>query len=58
MDLEVIGKLNGFDIFIKQCDYGTLFKCYGDFTQAMIDNGIKLTVVSECSTPYFIAEIL
>lgn len=58
MNLEVIGKLNWFDVFIKTCDYGELFKCYGDFTQALIDNWIKLTVVSECSTPYFLAEIL
>ncbi len=58
MQLELIWKIQGFDVFMKQCDYGDLFSCFGDFTQALADNGIKLSMVWECSAPYFLAEVL
>lgn len=58
MQLELIGRIQGFDVFMNQCDYGDLFTCFGDFTQALADNGIKLSMVWECSAPYFLAEVL
>jgi len=58
MNLEKIGTIQGFDVFLSCDNYGDLFGCFGDFTQELADNGIKLTLVWECQAPYFLAEVL
>lgn len=57
MNYERIGNINGFDIFMKSCDYATMFWCYWDFSTAVSTNGIKLEFVL-CPSPHFIATVI